>query len=220
MSDAEAPTGLGLQFDRVQDAEPAATGARATATCAVCRREIDREYYDINGTTVCPSCRARIAAAVETPRDIGTLLVAGAAGLVAAIIGAVIYYAVIALAHLEIGIVAILTGYLVGYAVRKAAGNRGGRRFQMLAVVLTYVSVAMAYAPLIVRSVAAKDIFPLLGLILALPVLVIVNSLPSGLLSAAIIFFGMQRAWRMTAAPTMVFNGPYRVAGTPASNPA
>jgi hypothetical protein len=37
---------------------------------------------------------------------------------------------------------------MVGYAVRKGAGGRGGRRFQILAVVLTYWSVGLAYTPL------------------------------------------------------------------------
>jgi hypothetical protein len=45
----------------------------------------------------------------------------------------------------------------------------------------------------------------------ALPVLVVFNSLPGGLLSAAIIGFGMHQAWRMTAAPHLTITGPFRV---------
>src|SRR5258708_3197232 len=67
-------------------------------------------------------------------------------------VGAAIYYGVIAIAPLEIGIVAILIGYMVGYSVRKGADGRGGRRFQVLAAVLTYCSVALAYAPLAVQQ--------------------------------------------------------------------
>jgi hypothetical protein len=69
-------------------------------------------------------------------------------GIAAAIAGAVLYYAVIAITNFEIGLVAIAIGYMVGYAIRKATGGRGGRVFQILALVLTYWSVGLAYVPL------------------------------------------------------------------------
>ena len=65
------------------------------------------------------------------------LAIAAIFGLGAALAGAAIYYAVIAITHFEIGLVAILIGYMVGYAVRKGAGGRGGLRFQILAALLT-----------------------------------------------------------------------------------
>ena len=208
----------------------------------------------MNGSTVCTSCRATVEAAAEVPRGVVPLAAAGALGLGAAIAGAIIYYAVIALANLEIGIIAILTGYMVGYAVRKGAGGRGGLRFQVLAVALTYFSVALAYTPLAVKGmmaaneqqqgattpssastspgttapsdgpapVATSEFAPsaggvlislvlMLGLMLALPVLVVAGSFPSGLISALIIFIGMRQAWVMTRAPVLTVLGPYRV---------
>jgi hypothetical protein len=53
------------------------------------------------------------------------------------------------------------------------------------------------------------------GLTLALPVLAIISSLPAGLLSAAIIAFGMHQAWRMTGIPAFAISGPYRIGATP-----
>jgi hypothetical protein len=50
-----------------------------------------------------------------------------------------------------------------------------------------------------------------LGLIAALPIFVIVGSLPSGLITAIIIFVGMRQAWRMTGAPVLEVVGPFRV---------
>src|SRR6202011_1547491 len=101
-----------------------------------------------NGNIFCSRCRTAALSAAETPRGIIPLLTAGVFGLGAGVIGAGIYYAVIAIAHLEIGIVAILIGYMVGYAVRKGARGRGGLRFQVLAVALTYASIALAYTPI------------------------------------------------------------------------
>jgi len=51
----------------------------------------------------------------------------------------------------------------------------------------------------------------LIGISFALPVLTVVGSLPGGLISAAIIAFGMMQAWRMTGAPHVVITGPYRI---------
>jgi len=144
-----------LQFDRVV-VEPSATAFRPAAggvVCAGCQASIPTEYFDLGGHVVCQLCRQRFEMAAETPRGALPLLAAGACGLAAGIAGAIIYYSVIAIAHLEIGIVAILIGYMVGYAVRRGAGGRGGLRFQLLAVALTYLSVAFAYTPLVVSAV-------------------------------------------------------------------
>ena len=216
---------------------------------------IQTQYYDVNGNALCGACRAVVEAAAETPRGMLPLLMAAALGVGAGIVGAAIYYAVIAIAHLEIGIVAILIGYMVGYSVRKGAQGRGGRRFQVLAAVLTYLSVALAYAPLAVQQamgekpavvtaatqgsaatdasapVAAPPAQPrpsrgrllitlviFSGLMAALPVLVVIGSFPSGLISAFIIFIGMRQAWKMTGALVVTVVGPYRVgAAQPAS---
>lgn len=250
-----------LQFDT---AKPATTtpdvAASDTVKCAACGCTIAIEYYDVNDQTVCNRCRHQLASLAETPQGFGTFGKAALYGFGAAIAGATLYYAVIALANLEIGIVAIAIGYMVGFAVRTAANNRGGLRFQLLAVVLTYWAVGLAYTPLVFSaskeaekqeaavtapaSTAASEpatattaapasplpgepvameeepanavgfvfaLGALLALTFTLPVLVVVGSLPGGLISAAIIAFGMHQAWRMTGAPNLVITGPYRI---------
>jgi hypothetical protein len=236
-----------LQFDTVV---PDASSAGATGSgvvCAGCHASVLTEYYDVNGHACCGSCRQSIASATATPRGIAPLVVAGGFGLVAGIAGAIVYYAVMAFAHLEIGIIAILIGYMVGYAVRRGARGRGGRRFQILAVALTYTSIALAYAPMAVSQIATRGVKPntaatatetpdggrgdvavarrapnvgvtllvLAGFVVVLPILVIVGSFPSGLISAVIIFIGMRQAWKMTGAPVLRILGPYRVGAGP-----
>jgi len=246
-----------LQFDRVMTDSPGSVvPSSATASCTGCQNTISTEYYSINNHTVCRSCRDAIDAAAQTPRGAGPFIRAAVFGLGAGIVGAAIYYAVIALANLEIGIVAILIGYMVGYSVRKGAGSRGGRRFQVLAIALTYGAVALAYAPLVIKAALDQEkaetasaitktnatpaptpaaievkeetsstggivgLIVALGFIAALPVLTVIGSLPSGLLSAAIIFFGMRQAWVMTGAPALRISGPYRVGSDPAPTSA
>jgi hypothetical protein len=45
---------------------------------------------------------------------------------------------------------------MVGYSIRKGAGGQGGLRFQILAVVLTYLAVALAYTPVVISQVRAN----------------------------------------------------------------
>lgn len=242
------PTGdAELQFETVTPPPlPGAVAVPAGVSCAVCQASIPDEYFDVNGQSVCAVCRVRVLDAVQTPKGWGVLLRAAACGAVAALAGAILYYAVVAITDFEIGIVAIAIGYMVGYAVRFGARGSGGRRFQVLAVVLTYVAVSLAYSVMVVRAsidqaatqTASKASAPaapqapnapvaeasggdeageavglllLLGFFLALPVLVIAGSLPGGLISAAIIVFGMRQAWKMTMAPVLNVTGPYRV---------
>ena len=237
-----------LQFETATPGQDARHGV----ACSVCQRSIADEYYDVNGQSVCASCRGTLEEQMETPRGVGVLMRAALFALVAAILGAVLYYAVIVITKFEIGIVAIAIGYMVGYAIRMATGGRGGRRFQVLALVLTYWAVGLAYPPLVfgemdnrnqqasqtstaststpAKSPAPADpqpapaeesaqqlslTFALLVLIafsLALPVLSVVTSMPGGLISAAIIAFGMLQAWRMTGIPHLEITGPYRIA--------
>jgi hypothetical protein len=257
MADGAAGDSLGLQFDTALPRGGSLADQSGAVTCHACQRTVHTEYYDVSGQPTCAECRAKIETLTETPSGIGPLVKAGLFGLAAGIAGAIIYYAVIAITDFEIGIVAILIGYMVGYAVRKGAGGRGGRRFQVLAVALTYMAVAFAYTPIVVKaalkdsskqeekSAAATETTPaagtentpaaaqsastaepdgttaavallmLCGLVVSLPVLVVFGSLPSGLISGLIIFFGMQQAWKMTATPALAITGPYRV-GTPA----
>jgi hypothetical protein len=231
-----------LQFDTaIPRVTPSAISAAQGVVCALCQGTIPDQYYDVNGQSVCDGCRGQLAQMTETPRNWGVFGVAGLFGLGAAIAGAILYYAVMAISNFEIGIVAIAIGFMVGWAVRKGAGGRGGRRFQVLALVLTYWAVGLAYTPLMFKQLAEENakekaaatapastpadspdesgdgslglaVVVLLGLSLALPVLSVISSLPSGLISAAIIAFGMQQAWKMTGVPVMQISGPFRIA--------
>ena len=147
-----------LQFDT---AVPTLTPSTATitqgVTCAVCQRAVSNEYFDVNGDSVCEGCRTQLEQLARTPRSWGLFAKAGLFGLAAAILGAILYYAVIAITNFEIGIVAIAIGFMVGWAIRKATANRGGRRFQVLALVLTYWSVGLAYTPLTFQQIVEKN---------------------------------------------------------------
>jgi len=147
-----------LQFDTaVPSIAPSGVITAQGVTCSVCQRAVSDEYFDVNGQSVCDGCRTQLAQLAQTPRSWGLFVKAGLFGLVAAILGAILYYAVIAITDFEIGIVAIAIGFMVGWAIRKATANRGGRRYQVLALVLTYWAVGLAYTPLTFQQLVEED---------------------------------------------------------------
>jgi hypothetical protein len=52
---------------------------------------------------------------------------------------------------LQLAIASIAVGFLVGRAVRIGSGS-GGRRLQILAVALTYLSITTSYLPLVIKD--------------------------------------------------------------------
>jgi hypothetical protein len=134
----------GLRFD-----EPAPEGG--SPVCARCQAAIVAEYYEVNGHVVCASCKAALE---QAPAGSGTsrLIRAAAYGFGAAVLGAGLYYAILAATGYEIGLVAIAVGWLVGRAVHKGSNGVGGWSYQTLAVGLTYLAIVSTYLPFIVKS--------------------------------------------------------------------
>jgi hypothetical protein len=253
-----------LQFDRAID--PSSADNSGSPVCATCNAAIRMYYYDIDGATTCSSCKQTVERAHGggAGKSGPGMLKAFLFGLGAAIAGSVIYYSVMKYLELEIGYVAILIGFMVGYAVRNAVSGRGGRRFQLLAASLTYFAVALAYAPFSIdamrdaKNEAAADSSATTGevgdetaaassdaaadpsidanddsaaraseglgaagvalgigggllFVLLLPIVVIIGSMPSGLISALIIGLGMHTAWSMTRKIDVNITGPFKV---------
>lgn len=224
-----------LQFDVAELDVPAAAVA-PPRTCVGCRRPIVGAYYAIGDRLVCPACRAQ----VEAPppgSGFARLAKATAMGLGAGLAGALVWFAIRRVAGLQIGLVAVLVGYLVGRAVKRGSGNRGGRGYQVLAVVLTYACIATNYMPDVYQGLmAARDkavaadarngapsgsVRPLplpvrvvirlavtFGLSLALPLLMATTN-PLGLL---IVGFALWEAWKFAGRRRLPITGPYQVA--------
>jgi hypothetical protein len=145
-----APPSPELQFDV---AEPASGSAPAAQTCAFCSRPIEREYYTIAARSCCGACRELALREQGGPARPGRFLKALLFGAGAAALGCALYYAVLALTGYEIGLVAIVVGYLVGAAVRRGSGGRGGWPYQTLALTLTYLAIVFTYVPFIVQAI-------------------------------------------------------------------
>lgn len=137
-----------LQFDQAEYATPAAE----RPACSVCHQPIPEEYFEINQKVLCPRCRMGVEAAFKGGSRAARILKATALGIGASIIGAIIYYAFVKATGANWALISILVGFMVGGAVRKGTGNRGGRFYQFLAMFLTYSSIVAMNAPLVIEE--------------------------------------------------------------------
>ncbi|MBI2924249.1 MAG: hypothetical protein HYY24_00920 [Verrucomicrobia bacterium] len=139
----------GLQFDRAEFTE-ATAGA---LTCVACQQPIAGAYFQINDKMICPPCREKLAAGMVGGSGAARFLRALTFGVVAAALGAGIYFGISALTGYEFGLVAIVVGLMVGWAVRRGAEARGGWVYQGLAMLLTYLAIVATYVPYVVKGI-------------------------------------------------------------------
>lgn len=148
---SENPTPSPLQFDQVEG-----EAAAATLTCQLCRQTLQDQYYEINGHLACPPCKDKAEAGRKSGSPAKRFIKAFAAGSVAAAVGCGLYYAVVKFTGYEIGLIAILVGFLVGAAVRWGSEGRGGWGYQALAIFLTYNAIVLTYLPFIFDAIKDK----------------------------------------------------------------
>ena len=120
--------------------------------CIACTLPIETTYFALGDQVICPSCKEVVSA---PPKGSGFVRLAKATcfGTGAGLVGAVIWYLIRVIANLEIGLVAILVGYMVGKAIHKASAGKGGFVYQALAVLITYGCISANYMPDIFQGI-------------------------------------------------------------------
>jgi hypothetical protein len=227
-----------LQFQHAEPIGDAASEGSAQS-CAACKQPVGDTFYQAQSHVVCPACAARIQAAQQAAPPL-SLMRAALYGGAAALGGCAVYALVAIVLHAEIGIIAILVGWMVGKAIRHASYGRGGRPQQILAVVLTYFAITTSYIPVIVYHLAkgpptveqqqqapaqrspseARPRPNVSGLALYLLMLAAVapflqlTSGFGGLISLFILFIGLRYAWKLTERREIPLAGPYQVEAT------
>ena len=129
-------------------------------------------------------------------------------GVAGAVVGALVYAAFIGVTHIEIGYLSIGVAYLVAKAMTIGSNGRGGRLYQIAALVLTCLAVAFGNAlllwwdarrdgeniPMSMHNVVA------LGKVGFLKPFLEFHGSPGGaILGVFILFIGLRAAWRMTS---------------------
>lgn len=198
--------------------------APAATQCAACQQSLATQYWTAGPLTVCGNCAAQVQAG---PPPGGGLLRAFKAmlfGCGAGLAGAVGYGAIIHYAKVELALVTILIGWMVGRAVRFGSEGRGGRWYQALGAVLTYAWCMMAYVPdIVVGATSSADPMPMVVAVIISPFIALIVPFTGemGILGTAILGFGVWRGWREPAKAEIVVAGPFELAaGEPAVVPA
>jgi hypothetical protein len=139
----------GLDFERAQ-----AQGGAAPAgvSCGTCQRQITSQYFTLGQAVLCDACRHRYEMELGERSELRCLARAGLLGLLAALAGAALWGGVIWISGYELGVIAVVVGLMVGAAVKAGSGGRGGRLYQGMAVLLTYLAVSLAYVPLVIQG--------------------------------------------------------------------
>ena len=147
-NDAALQAGGELQFDQAEFTTPAPDGP----SCGFCKRPVEDAYYELGGKICCASCRQQVETAVRGGSSLARVVKALFLGSVAAVAGAALYYAIIRITGYNIGLVAIVVGFMVGGAVRNGTGNRGGLFYQFLALFLAYVAIGLMHVPMLIEQ--------------------------------------------------------------------
>ncbi len=186
-------------------------------TCGMCGKPVGGEYWQWIGRVVCVRCRDRVFQLETDAKSLQSFARAAIMGTATALACGVGYALLAAAFKAQLAIVTILIGYLVATVVRKATANISGRRYQVLALVLTYVGSTMGYLPYLWPAIVANpERLYAYAVLLAAPVI----SGRHDPLVILIIGFGLFEAWRRARGVPMTVTGPYRVgAGSPAPVP-
>ena len=200
-------------------------------TCAACRRPINGPYFKINGAQACASCASKIQA--QIPKDTHAAFVRALLfGIAGAVAGFALYVGFALATGLVIGFVSLAVCFIVGKAMNFGSRGAGGRRYQLVAVLLTYLAVSMAAVPIAIHQLRQQHqvqaqsgttaapqgphermsfgkAIGLLALIgIASPFLDLQNP-THGIIGLIILFVGLRFAWQFTAGRTLQVSGPH-----------
>src|ERR1035437_6778208 len=126
------PSPQDLQFQHAEPIAEASSSEGSAPACVVCKQPVGGAYYQAQGQAVCPPCAERIRTGQQTAPPL-SLMRAALYGSGAALGGCALYALVAIVLHAEIGLIAILVGWMVGKAIRHGSYGRGGRPQQILA---------------------------------------------------------------------------------------
>jgi hypothetical protein len=195
--------------------------ALAPLACAKCAVPITSSYYTFDDDVLCHPCRARVEAALDGGSPVGRFLGATLLGVVAAALGAAVWLAVTRFTGYEIGLIAIVVGFLVGTGVLLGSRQRGGVPYQLLAVFLTYTAICATYVPAILQAAQERGgvdapvpgvpaLAFAMGIAYALPFLAGFQNV----IGILIIGFALWQAWTMNRRRDLGVAGPFEVGAT------
>jgi len=196
--------------------------APTEATCAVCKQPFGAPYYSVNGHGVCARCLALLRAGQH-----GSFFKALALGTAAGAVGAAVYYAIRFMFKVDLALITLAIGIIVGIGVRRGAGGSRSNIYRAIAVGITWVAMCSTYVPDVLEGfredgseIGAVQVIFSAVLSLGVPYFMIKGAEVIGIIIFAV---GIWEAWRRSAPPAFVVEGPFQPApasALPAADPA
>lgn len=200
-------------FERAEYGAGSGTVAESER-CVRCRQPLTGQFYRWNGQPLCEQCANAAVTAPAEGADAAFLL-AMIYGLGGAVLGCILYAVAQIGTGWTIGYMALAVGWLIGKGMKRGSGGRGGRRYQMVAVVMAYLSVSCANLVVILYRLRGHEIriserflLRMLEYVLLSPVELLRTGL-NGIIGLFILFIGLQTAWSMTAGVEYRITGPH-----------
>jgi hypothetical protein len=145
---ADAEPTAKIDFERAEYDEPDGEHVR----CAACQRAITTEYWQLLGKVFCGACHEGVRGSIDVARGgaaFGKAFLASGAVALACGIGYAIF---VGLTNIQLALVTIGIGWIVGRTVQRVTRGFGSVRHQVLAVALTYFASAMGYFPAVIGA--------------------------------------------------------------------
>lgn len=197
-----------MQFDRAEPQTP-----EAPPVCARCGGILSGTYYAVRGRSLCASCGEALRGGAAQGYNGLRFLKASLTGIAAVFIGGGFNWFVASRWDLYVGWLALLAGVAVGHAVRWGSGNRGGRPYQVLAMLLAYLATAAMFIPVMATREGTLTLSLAMQPLWILLLAPFVSGL-QGILLWFILGISMLQAWRLNRSAAVEVRGPYPLGST------
>ena len=129
----------------MEDQQPAAPDAAKFMSCSECRAQMRDRYFALNERPICLKCRPKYALRISRAEGPGATLRVGTQGLLVAVVGVIALVAAGMVWPSARILLLIPIGYFIGKRMMSSLGGYSNRRYQYIAVALTYVCFLIGF---------------------------------------------------------------------------
>jgi hypothetical protein len=131
-------------------------GTRGGDRCKQCGTALGAAYWRVGTDMTCQACAEK--AKSELPKDSHSAFSRGLLfGIGGAILGLVLYAGFTIVTGIILGYVSLAVGYIVGKSIKLGSNGMAGRRYQIVAALLTYAAVSMAAIPIGITQIVKQQ---------------------------------------------------------------
>ena len=125
--------------------------------CSECKTPMRDKYFALNERPICAKCKPVFAKRIERGTSTAAFWRSAFQGLGVAALGAIAMGAVVSVFPFARIFLLIPIGFLIGKTIMGAVDGYGGRRYQYLAVVLSYLAISVGQVVPALREAKATE---------------------------------------------------------------